>query len=378
MASIPKDKLSEGSSGLGPEDMPGLTQLRGSIEDEITRLADRLRVQAGPADDNSLLLEPLASLLASGGKRLRPLLMVTAYLGWSREVTKPLVQASAALEIMHAFALIHDDITDKADERRGDMTLHRRYAADAYGDPTSNRGVSMAMVAGDLLFAHAVDIFLDACGYDRGGIAALRLLLRAATQTARGQFDEIARAGPGALRMPEEAIWRTYDLKTGHYSFQAPMSAGATLAGAPQTGIEGLSRAGMHLGRAYQALDDLEDLTGGPGDAPAQFADLRNGVVTVPVHRLYGRCGKEGVRRHIDDVLTRQNPSLQSCKVIGEWVRRYGIDREIRGDSALQYRAAFEHVDSAGCSEHCRSLLTEIAGALFETAHVDTSFREAT
>ncbi len=368
------------TDGFGNEEsayVPDVYQVRSVVEEEVKRLAARLRALSADAGNDTVLFKPLASSFAGGGKRLRPLLMVAAYLGWSRRVTGTVARASAALELMHAFALIHDDIVDKTERRRGTVSLHRRYAADLFGNPERQEGVSMAMVGADLLFAYAVDAFLDAYGHTRSGIDALRMLLQAATLTARGQFEEIAHGGPGALQRPEESIWHTYDLKTGHYSFQAPLCAGATLSGAPERSIERLDRAGMHFGRAYQALDDLQDLVGGPEDIETRFDDLRNGVVTVPLHRLYRRCKQKHTRTLIERVIAETNPRQESCRRIAAWVRAYGIEEEIRDDIAQHCRAAFELVACAGCGEHARRLLEQIAGTLFGTAGIRFPLREA-
>lgn len=238
-----------------------LTLTMAALSDRWTDLVDgRGPDVLGDAD----LPQMLAALLASGGKRIRPTM---SYLGWAAgggrraDQRGPIVTVGAALEMLHLFALVHDDVMDESDSRRGVPTVHRR-AGDrhavtgATGDPALF-GTSIAILAGDLALAEA-----------EGLIAATdpdirRLWRHLVVELVVGQRQDLT--GTAARRRDLPFARSVAILKSGCYTVQRPLELGAATAAAPAGIRERLSRYGEHLGEAFALRDDVLGVWGDPG-----------------------------------------------------------------------------------------------------------------
>ncbi|MFJ8199278.1 polyprenyl synthetase family protein [Streptomyces sp. NPDC096152] len=180
------------------------------------------------------------------------------------------VPAAVAVELVHTFSLLHDDIMD------GDATRRRRPAVwKAYG-------TGPAVLAGDALFALAVETLAAA----PEGPAALRLLSAALADLLRGQADDLqfaARPWTGPDRVLPEAYRTMAEHKTGAL-LGCAAALGALLGGAPRATVDALDRAGRHLGTAFQVVDDMLGLWGDPAvTGKPVHADLRERKKTYPV-----------------------------------------------------------------------------------------------
>ncbi|WP_330329190.1 polyprenyl synthetase family protein [Streptomyces sp. NBC_00536] len=206
-----------------------------------------------------------------GGKGLRQALAVLGAeaVGAAAEVAVP---AAVAIELVHAFSLMHDDIMD-GDERR----RHRASSWKAFG-------TGPAVLAGDALFALAIRTLAEAPG-DRGG-AALRQLTVTLGELVHGQADDLLFenrpwTGPGAVDLAEYRAMA--ERKTGSLLGSA-MSLGAVLAGAPPEQVAALSRAARQWGVAFQGIDDLLGIWGDPrATGKPAHSDLRRRKKTLPV-----------------------------------------------------------------------------------------------
>jgi geranylgeranyl diphosphate synthase type I len=219
--------------------------------------------------------QALAAYL-DGGKALRPRF---CYWGHALSGKRPgslLLRGCAALELLHAFALIHDDLMDRADTRRGVPALHRQFAnqhrqhgwagdAGAYGD-------AVAILTGDLAFALANRLIGTLPGRAREIWAAM------VQELTTGQFLDLA----GAARQDRSAeLARTIAvLKSGRYTVTGPLRFGAALAGRP--GLpDGLARYGDLVGEAFQLRDDLLGVFGDPQRTGKPVGeDLKSGKAT--------------------------------------------------------------------------------------------------
>jgi geranylgeranyl pyrophosphate synthase len=224
----------------------------------MDRVEDRLQALArshGPA-----LGEHASATIAAGGKRLRPLLVLVAA-GPTPADEDGLVRAAAAVELVHAASLVHDDVLDGAALRRGRPTV------------VAAAGRRMAVATGDLLFSRA---FAELAGAGRAD--AVRLLSDAASALAEGEL--LQRADAWDATVPRERYLRRCDLKTGRL-FQAACSLGALLGGGP---VADLGAFGRRIGLAFQLLDDVLDVSG-PAERTGKHrgTDLLDGTVTLPL-----------------------------------------------------------------------------------------------
>jgi len=227
--------------------------------------------------------ETLRRYLLRKGKRLRPVLFVLGYLGHAARPAGNMYAAAAALELLHAFILIHDDLIDRGARRRGGPSLHMLMNLRLESGPGARvRGEDLAMVMGDALYALAIREFLSIRAEPARKQRALEHLTRAALITAGGELEELMYTRIPLDRMKHAEICRIYDRKTAHYSFAMPLAMGAELAGAAPRTIAGLTRFGMRLGRAFQIKNDFGcgKICRGKNNAPV-MADIREGKRTL-------------------------------------------------------------------------------------------------
>ncbi|WTL22605.1 polyprenyl synthetase family protein [Streptomyces sp. NBC_01506] len=203
-------------------------------------------------------VKAVAELLASGGKRLRPLFCVTGYLAAGAAADEDMVvDAAAALELLQAFALIHDDVMDNSPTRRGAPAVHAAYAdlhaRRAWAGESRRYGEGVAILAGDLAISYANRLAGRLTG------AAAQVWHELVTEMVIGQHLDIALAAE-VDPDPELARWVAV-CKSGRYTIHRPLALGAAIAGRP--GLHGVFEAyGVAAGEAFQLRDDLLDAFG--------------------------------------------------------------------------------------------------------------------
>ena len=254
------------------------------------------------------VVQEVRALVGAGGKRLRP-----AFVHWgNRAVTEQaatpgLAHVGAAIELLHTFALLHDDVMDRADRRRGRPAAHVSFraqheAAGLLGD-AGWFGVSAAVLAGDLAFVWA-DELLDRSGLPPVALERVRRIFSTLrSEVMAGQYlDLLHGADPGA---DEPGARRVALLKSARYTVTRPLQLGAAAADAGDDHrVRGaLADYGDAVGTAFQLRDDVLGLFGDPTETgKSTVDDLREGKRTLLVLRAR-RLGDERQRRILDDAL---------------------------------------------------------------------------
>lgn len=224
--------------------------------------------------------EELRAFVLAGGKRFRPLLLAQAWAtlrGEDPASEAAMLDVAVAVELFHAFLLIHDDIMDQADLRRHRPTLRARLQARWGGH--RGEGDHLAIVLGDVCFALAVEVLNQVEAPHHQVRALVSAMLGYAAQTGMGQILDLVHgiAAPGTVEAA--AIERCYDLKTARYTIECPLKLGAILGGAPPETMAGLERFSRALGVAYQLADDLIGIEGDP-DEKSGASDFEQGRQT--------------------------------------------------------------------------------------------------
>ena len=255
-------------------------RLRAFIESRTHQL-----VEVGPQLG---ALADLALAFTGGGKRLRP-----SFCWWGHAaIAEPndpdaLLGAAACLDLLHVSALVHDDVMDASDTRRGRPAAHRQFetwhaSAGLLGSPEAF-GRAGAILLGDLLLVWSMELF-HASGLSVDALARATPLLDAMrTEVTCGQFlDVFAQAEPVGGVDLMALVPRVVEFKTSRYTVIRPLQVGAALAGADDAALAALRAFGSPLGRAFQFRDDVLGVFGEPGltGKPAGD-DLREGKRTV-------------------------------------------------------------------------------------------------
>jgi geranylgeranyl pyrophosphate synthase len=230
------------------------------------------------------LVEPALGVLTSDGKRLRPLLVVLcARMG--EPDRGDLLRAATAIEVLHTATLIHDDIVDKAEHRRGEPTTVARY------------GREKAIAAGDYLFAAA---FSELAEIEDPRL--VRAFSEASEGLAAGELEQYRASG---ATVDVEAYLEHVRKKTAGL-FKAACVAGGSIGELSLRQIDSLATYGQALGIAFQMSDDIMDLVGKPGLMGKGIGtDLAEGTMTLPVIFALGEGDAETIRK----VLASPSPS---------------------------------------------------------------------
>jgi geranylgeranyl diphosphate synthase, type I len=294
------------SNPLDAEDLRSRVQK--VVDDHLSLQARRLG-ELGP--DLVPLLEAIGELVG-GGKRLRPAFCYWGWRGAGGDDVPQIVQAACSFELFQAAALLHDDVMDASDTRRGRPAAHRRMAMmhrQNHWDGDADRfGAAAAILAGDLCLSWS-DELLTQSGLDPAAIARARPvfdLMR--TQLMGGQYLDVLEqvlpegAGGGTI----ERARRVITFKSAKYTVEHPLLVGGLLAGAPDDLLAAYSAYALPLGTAFQLRDDVLGVFGDP-DRTGKPAgdDLREGKRTVLVAEALARADDrqaEVLRADLGDV----------------------------------------------------------------------------
>ncbi|MBG0566545.1 polyprenyl synthetase family protein [Actinoplanes sp. NEAU-A11] len=286
------------------------------------------------------LVTAIAELVAAGGKRIRPAFCVSGYLAAGGDPDDHrVVPAAAALELLHACALIHDDIMDGAAQRRGAPTVHHRHSAlhrrlGRRGDHV-RYGESVAILAGDLALVYADQLMATV-----PRVEAVWAQLR--SELIVGQFADVLAAADFSADL-ETVRWVAV-AKSGRYTIHRPLQLGATIAGRPDLAAA-FEAYGTAVGEAFQLRDDLMDafgdaaVTGKPdgldferhkmtlllGLAMQRDPGIHDLLTPGPdsAGRLRRRLEETGVRRtveqHIDQLVEQGCRTLADAPLAAAW-----------------------------------------------------------
>ncbi len=209
---------------------------------------------------NPVLYESIKEFALREGKRIRPLLLIISYKGYcpkNKKTPPSLYNASTCMELLHNFMLIHDDIIDRSTLRRGKPTMHKLLEKIIKTKEQEKLGRDLGIIAGDIVYALAIDAFLsikeDLARKER----ALKYFIQTGALTAMGEFIDTLHGVQRINKINKEDVILNYTLKTARYTFDCPLVAGAILAGAPETDIRILSKLGILVGQAFQIQDDI-------------------------------------------------------------------------------------------------------------------------
>ncbi|HVR07655.1 MAG TPA: polyprenyl synthetase family protein, partial [Thermoanaerobaculia bacterium] len=360
----PADRPERIALGKPPDDLP---------HDPITDPAHDLTHEL--PDD---LIDGLGRMMTQGGKRLRPALVYYTYRACGGRADGQVLPLALAVEFLHTYLLVHDDIMDHAEVRRGQPAAHVRFrdlhrAGRLRGD-ADDFGRSAAILLGDLAHTYAVELFTSVAvrngGADplgtghpqprpvpappaRDWVELNRCFSRMCEEVIAGQYLEYllahrrhagrqasgpsaaATAAPASLpaalaHAPRESdLLRVLRLKSGRYTAERPIQLGALLAGAPADLRAELSRYGTAVGEAFQLQDDLLGMFGDPKTVGKPVGDdLREGKYTLLIHHALVNGGAAD-RQRVADALGDPHLGDAAVAQVQEALERTGARRAV-------------------------------------------------
>ncbi|MEJ5945864.1 polyprenyl synthetase family protein [Pseudokineococcus basanitobsidens] len=304
--------------------------LRSRVQAELDAVLARQRpVLAEVSPRSEPLLDAVAALVA-GGKRLRAAFCAWGYRSAGGQDTAVEARAGAALELFQAAALIHDDVMDGSDTRRGMPSVHQQFsdlhARSGWTGSCERFGEAAAVLAGDLCLSWSDEV-LAACGAAPERLAAASLVFdRMRTQLMAGQYLDVLEqaSGASAPEGADERALRVLRWKSAKYTVEHPLLIGAALAGASAGQRAALSAYGLPLGEAFQLRDDV---LGVYGDAVVTGKptgdDLREGKRTMLV-ALAARRGSAEDASELSALLGSPDLDDDGVAVLQDLIRRTG------------------------------------------------------
>ncbi len=262
-------------------------EFRLQLQDTIDAFVAEQGARLAPLGPDGARLLAQAGPMVSGGKRFRAAFCHAGFRAVRAEGNQPeLLRACAALEVLHASALVHDDFMDASATRRGRPATHvlfaAQHAAARWHGSSTQYGAAAAILLGDLLLSWA-DELLRRCGLPAERVAAaMDLFDLCRSEVIVGQFLDVSAQARG--RADVDTAMTVLRYKSAKYSIERPLHIGAALAGADPDLLSGLGAFGLPLGEAFQLRDDLLGVFGDPETTGKPAGDdLAEGKRTVLV-----------------------------------------------------------------------------------------------
>lgn len=288
--------------------------------------------------------DAVADFTLGPGKRLRPILMIAAYRAVGGMDEDAILSASTCLELTQTMLLIHDDIMDRSELRRGRPAVHAAFAR-RYGDARSecrraidpeHFGLALAIAAGDLAGQLALRALISAPFAAECHTRALATYTAMTRDVCYGQVLDM-HACDANLKLREHDVLTIHRYKTARYTTEGPMHLGAVLACADDTVLEQLSRYALPLGLAFQLQDDVLGVFGSENETgKSADADLKEGKRTLLVLKA------------LEWGSARQQAALHAV---------LGNDQA----TAAQFEEARQAIEASGARRYCQQRATELA-----------------
>jgi geranylgeranyl diphosphate synthase, type I len=349
--------VSSAQQSLDAEDLR--TRVDKALDDFLARQGD---VLDQVSDDLAPLMEALADLLR-GGKRLRPAFCYWAWRGAGGADAPEIVEVAAALEVFQAAALVHDDVMDGSDTRRGRPAVHRRIAAlhrrNRWLGSSEAFGVAGAILAGDLCLSWCDEL------YAGSGLPAADLLRgravfdRMRTELMCGQYLDMHESAQETTTVERARHVILY--KSAKYTVAQPMLLGGTLAGASPELLSTYDAYGRALGEAFQLRDDVLGVFGDPEVTGKPAGDdLREGKRTVLVALTLERCSPAQAAQ-LRAGLGDAHLGVDGVAALREVMVECGALAAV--EDMIAERSAAATAALAGVSEPARSILEQLVVA---------------
>jgi len=279
------------------------SELKSSVEDKLVLVEERIKTQL--TSKVELVEEMTAYHLNTGGKRLRALLTLGSaklcgYLKGGRDIN-----LAACIELIHAATLMHDDVIDNGEIRRGKKTLNF-----VWGNQSS-------ILVGDYLLSRCFEMMVE-----DGNLEILRLLSSTSAQIAQGEILQLQHKGE--IDMLEETYFKIILAKTGKL-FAAATKVGAILGNKNNKIKEALEFYGKNLGLTFQIADDSLDYNSELNLFGKKIGnDFYEGKITLPIILLYQKAN-DAEKIKIKEFFTKKNRDEKNLKVILELIKKYNI-----------------------------------------------------
>ncbi|HEX8974846.1 MAG TPA: polyprenyl synthetase family protein [Patescibacteria group bacterium] len=304
-----------------------LEGLKKAIDKELGTHFDRIIVDAEKKDP--LIAEALRQtkkIAISGGKRIRGALVCHGYFGAGGREKKKIMKVAVAIELVHLYLLVHDDIIDRGDLRHGEMTLHEFFAHKKKKTSPEEKkrfGDSVAIIVGDMLYVLANKLVAQAGFGANETVQALALLQDYVGTTIVGQSQDIAIENDRSVG--EKEVLAMYENKTAKYTFESPLRVGMALAGCNDRKTFGsISGYAEAVGIAFQIQDDILGVFGSEKKIGKSVAsDIEEGKQSLMVVKAR-QTGNANQKKQLASILGKKNVTKKEVAAIQTIIKETG------------------------------------------------------
>ena len=288
---------------------------KAAIDRELKAQFDIAISEASKKDE--LIAEALLQakkIALAGGKRIRAALLCQAYFGVGGKEKKKIMKVAAAIELVHLFLLVHDDIIDRGYLRHGQKTVHNFFGKKNISDSSQHFGESVAIITGEMLYVIANKIILESGFSQKEILNAVLQLQKIVALTIIGQSQDIAIEH--RKNASEKEVLAMYENKTARYTFEGPLHLGAMLAGCEnKKTLQALSRYAVPLGIAFQIQDDILGVFGSEKKIGKSVAsDIEEGKISILVVKARSTASVQE-KKQINAILGKRQLTTKEIKV---------------------------------------------------------------
>ncbi len=342
-------------------------RIRKLIDKEIVAYTRTMDSAYGLKKLSPILFANIKEFILREGKRVRPVLFCIGYLGFSKKASSGLYRSAISLELLHDFMLVHDDIIDKSQTRRGKPSMHAmlNLALKAKRNLKFS-GEDLTIVIGDVLYAMALDAFLAIKEKPLRKELSLKKLISAALYTGSGEVIELLLGAKPIEKVSREDIYKIYDYKTANYTFASPLTMGATLGGASKNQVDKLFTYGMYLGRAFQIKDDIIGTFGeSSAIGKSNLTDLTEAKKTILIWYAYNHASIKD-KNNIKRIFKEDSIGKPELALIRSILLKTGSLQYAKNEIKRLENKSEGILDSLAIKPKCRNALREFSGKILK------------
>lgn len=335
------------------------------------------KIEGAESDYIKELYEVIHEYCLRDGKRIRPMLLINSYLGYRKgfKKIKEIIKFAAAVELMHSFLLIQDDIIDKSETRRGGEAMHlllqKKYEA-VTGINTT--GADVAIVLADVIFSNVIEIVsrADVKPVDKNRF--LSVFSSTYEKTAWGQILDSLSSMPKRAAIESNIPLRISLMKTAFYTIAYPMTMGYVLAGEnKKSEMKNIEDFALPIGIAFQIRDDMLGVFGvEKNTGKAVDTDIHEGKFTLLIQNTLQRL-EEKEQDEFLNILLSENKSDSSVSNIKKTILDCGAVDDTLDRHIELLEEAEEKLDKLRLNEKSRNVLR---GVIEVISHVPAEFKQ--
>ena len=343
-----------------------LAELKKQIETELGSFF-KLKIGRAKVDNKPEelieMIENLKNFTLNSGKRIRPILFYFGYILAGGKNKTEALKTSIAIELAHSYLLIHDDIIDQDDIRRGDLSMHYKYEKEHKSRVKNSNlkhfGISMGIIVGDLASTFGYEILINSDFSLDLKIKAISKLNYIIANTIAGEALDVILA-----EYPNVKIDRVFEMqkyKTAKYTIEGPLHLGAILAGADEKFLESLSKFAVPVGIAFQIQDDIIGIFGDEKKIGKPVgSDIKEGKKTFLISKAMEKADDDQ-KNILNSALGNENISIEDVDKVRNIIIKTGSLEFSKAKAQELINDAKKSLNDSDISEENKKFLCDLA-----------------